>query len=82
MNKLELATDRRNRWKTICGLTTCVFLVGGGIAMCSLYEHGERLDALGYWILVVMLTPLLVFGVVFMLWRPPTEPDADDTEEV
>jgi hypothetical protein len=67
----------------ICALVLSpfVFLVGGGIAMCCLYKPGERIDALGYWILAIMVTPYLLMGLSFLIWRPLPEPDEEDFDE-
>jgi hypothetical protein len=58
-----------------------IFLLAGGIAMCCLYEPGERLDALGYWILSIMGVPYLLMVLYLLIWRPPAEPDDDDPDE-
>lgn len=59
-----------------------LFLIGGGISMCVLYGPGERIDAIGYVILAVMITPLLAFymlAIIWSWWRPHPDLDVDCT---
>lgn len=49
--------------------------------MCCLYAPGERIDARGYWILALMVTPYLLMGLSFLIWPSPPEPDDEDPDE-
>jgi hypothetical protein len=75
---MDPLVTRRDRWKLISGLVAFGFLVVGGIAMCCLYERGAPLDARGYWIVSVMLAPLVLVGLLFSFWRPPADEDTDE----
>jgi hypothetical protein len=68
MKDSNIAASRCDHWKIICLLTPLGFLVCGGIAMCCLYKPGERIDALGYWIIAIMWTPSIISALVVLFW--------------
>jgi hypothetical protein len=55
-------------------------MLAGGVAMCCLYQPGERIGALGYWILSLMLVAASV-PVLTLLICGASEGDDDDSED-
>lgn len=60
-----------SKWVVLLALLPWLFLVGGGISMCVLYKPGEKIGTVGYWILAIMVAPLLATGVlaIALSWR-------------
>jgi hypothetical protein len=73
----ETAIDR-NEWRSrkhavrswvgLLALLPWLLLIGGGVSMCVVYEPRERIGAVGYCILTVMVVPQLAV-ILLCLWR-------------
>jgi hypothetical protein len=55
------------RWLLGCGVIALVCMLAGLAAMLTLYEKGQPLDALAYWIMAGTWSPLLLVGLTVVV---------------